>query len=98
MSQEYAQNFEKENVPTFVQSLDEFLKMKGHLVTHTQAADTFASLISGEAITFEQFYTILCKWAVTQDKLGYEDFATNEEGEARQEEMEAFKKMTDRIL
>ena len=37
-------------------------------------------------------------WAVSQEKLMYEDIAKHEEELAREEEIEAFKKLTDRIL
>lgn len=40
----------------------------------------------------------MSKWAIHQDKMAYEDFAKNEDEIAREEEIQAFKKLTDRIL
>ena len=51
-----------------------------------------------DVLAFEKFYDVLSKWAISQDKLSYEDFATHEDEAAKEEQLEAFKKMTDRIL
>jgi hypothetical protein len=49
-------------------------------------------------LPFEVFYEVLLKWSLNQEKMSYNDFAMFEEQKSEQEEIEAFKKMTDRIL
>ena len=73
--------------------------MDKKLSEHFKAESMFYSTIGeDEIISFESFYEHLSKWAISQDVLEYEDFAKNEDEAAREEELEAFKKMTDRIL
>lgn len=49
-------------------------------------------------IPFDAFYEVLLKWCLNQDKMVYDDFSLYEEQSQREDELEAFKKMTDRIL
>ena len=98
MLQPYQGNFVKRHIPEFIKAIDDFLKMSGKLVAHFVAWEQFPSLGESQVVKFEEFYDVLSKWAVSQDKLTYEDFATHEDEVAKEEQLEAFKKMTDRIL
>eukprot|EP00349_Pseudokeronopsis_sp_Brazil_P002004 CAMPEP_0202962822 /NCGR_PEP_ID=MMETSP1396-20130829/6876_1 /ASSEMBLY_ACC=CAM_ASM_000872 /TAXON_ID= /ORGANISM="Pseudokeronopsis sp., Strain Brazil" /LENGTH=98 /DNA_ID=CAMNT_0049683617 /DNA_START=435 /DNA_END=731 /DNA_ORIENTATION=- len=97
--QHYQGNFVRRHINEFVKAIDSFLKMDRKLVDRLDAVSEFyPQLGEEEVVTFESFYGHLSKWAVHQDSLNYDDFAKNEDEMAREEELEAFKKMTDRIL
>ena len=82
-----------------MQSIDELLKMEGRLVEHFDVNEHFRLTKEDEVITFDGFYDILSKWAITQKELDYDDFGKHEdEAGNREEELEAFKKHTDRIV
>ncbi|CDW81612.1 UNKNOWN [Stylonychia lemnae] len=98
MLQPYQGNFVKRHIKEFIKSIDDFLKIEGKLVANFQIYENFPHLGDDEVVTFERFYDILSKWAIQQDKMSYEDFATFEDEAAKEEQIEAFKKMTDRIL
>lgn len=98
MLQPYQGNFVKRHLSEFIKAIDDFLKMSGKLVTHYKVAEQYPNLDESQVVKFEQFYDALSKWAISQDKLTYEDFATHEDDVAKEEQLEAFKKMTDRIL
>ena len=98
MMQPYNKEFNKENIAKFIQSVDDLLKIEGKLVAHYKVEQQYGQLEKNETIAFEQFFGNLLNWAVSQEKLTYEDIAKHEEELAREEEIEAFKKLTDRIL
>ena len=51
---------------------------------------------SDDQVGFDSFYDTLMKWACTQDKLGYEEFAAADiQREAREKEMEEVQKKRD---
>mmetsp|Transcript_38388 Transcript_38388/g.36756 ORF Transcript_38388/g.36756 Transcript_38388/m.36756 type:complete len:160 (+) Transcript_38388:258-737(+) len=99
MLQPYQGNFVKRHVNEFIQAMDDYLKMEGKLASNLDAASLFyQNLGDDEVIGFESFYSNFSKWTLQQETLSYDDFAKNEDEVAREEELEAFKKMTDRIL
>ena len=98
MLQPYQANFVKRHIKDFIKAIDTALKMEGKLEKNFKTEEQFMNVKEDEVISFEQFYEILGKWAISQDKLSYDDFALHEEENARLEELDAFKKMTDRIL
>lgn len=73
-------------------------KMAGKLVHFFVIDDHFYMLKDEDQLPFEVFYEVLLKWSLNQEKMTYNDFAMFEEQNSQQEEIEAFKKMTDRIL
>ncbi len=72
--------------------------MEGKLVENFLVHEHFASIGEDEVISFERFYDVVSKWSISQEKLGYDDFAKHEDEVVKEEQLEAFKKMTDRIL
>ena len=96
--QPYQAAFYKKHVTDLIKAIDDYLKMEGKLVNNFKVEEHFAKLSEKEVIPFDQFYAILSKWVVSQDKLTFEDFSKIEEEMQREEEIQAFKKMTDRIL
>ena len=76
MTQPYHQNCTKKNLQDFIKTLDDFFKINGKLVENYNVETQFASLDNKESIGFEQFYINLSKWAITQEKMSYEDFAS----------------------
>ncbi len=98
MLQPYQGNFIRRHIKEFVHALDEFLKTDNKLTDNFQVDKLFAFLDENEATTFDHFYDVLSKWALKQEVLDYEDIAKFEDERTRAEEIEAFKKMTDRIL
>ena len=97
MLQTYQANFVKRHVPEFIQAVDDFLKMNGKLVANFTESQ-FWDLGEQQVLKFEEFYDVLSKWSISQEALSYEDFATHEDEVAKEEQLDAFKKMTDRIL
>ena len=72
--------------------------MKGKLIANFFIQEHFGKFPDDEVLGFDKFYGTLSKWAINQDKLSYEDFAHKEDEEQRGRELEAFKKMTDRMI
>ncbi len=69
-------------------------------LTHFFVVDDQFHMLKGDndLIPFDAFYEVLLKWCLNQDKMVYDDFSLYEEQNQREEDLEAFKKMTDRIL
>lgn len=98
MIQTYHAHFSKKSVKHFVEQIDNTFKMAGKLNHFFGADDHFHVLKEDEPISFEVFFEVLIKWSMNQEKMTYDDFASYEDSHQREEELEAFKKMTDRIL
>ena len=79
--QPYQANFQKKNVQTYVNSLDSYLQMSGKLTKNFKFDTFFSELSDTDNIQFEDFYDILCKWAISaeQTTLDYADFAAADE-------------------
>jgi hypothetical protein len=73
-------------------------KMAGKLTHYFVVDEQFHTLKDEDVLPFEVFYEVLLKWSLNQEKMSYNDFALYEEQKSEQEDIEAFKKMTDRIL
>ena len=73
-------------------------KMAGKLVHFFLIDEHFHMIKEEDLIPFEVFYEVILRWSLNQDKMVYDDFALFEDQVSREEEIEAFKKMTDRIL
>lgn len=54
-------------------------KMAGKLVHFFIIEDNFPSLKEEEKISFEAFFDKLVRWALTQEKMTYDDFALYED-------------------
>lgn len=85
MLQSYHNDFTKKNIADFVKSIDNFLKMEGKLIKNLSVNEVFSSLSEDESLAFERFYDVLAKWAISQDKMSYEDFAKYEDEIAKEE-------------
>ncbi len=72
--------------------------MNKKLPEHFSVKDTFKEVQSDEVVAFDSFYDAMQEWAITQEKLDYADFAEHEDSKDREEEIEAFKRMTERII
>jgi hypothetical protein len=73
-------------------------KMAGKLKTFFVIDEHFHMLREDDNIPFEVFFEVLLKWTMNQEKMSYDDFAMFEDQNSRQEELAAFKKMTERIV
>ena len=98
MLQIYHSSFAKKNAKHFIEQVDSMFKMAGKLVHFFIIEDNFPSLKEEEKISFEAFFDKLVRWALTQEKMTYDDFALYEDQMSHQDEIDAFKKMTERIL
>ena len=98
MLQAYHNPFSKLHSRHFVEQVDNMFKMAGKLKTFFVIDEHFHMLLDEDVIPFEVFFEVLLKWAMNQEKMTYEDFAMFEDQVTREEEIAAFKKMTDRIV
>ena len=98
MLQAYHNSFSKRHARHFVEQIDGLFKMAGKLTHFFNPEDYLHGLKDDEPLGFEAFFEVLLKWALQQEKMVYSDFAEYEEQSTEKEEIEAFKKMTDRIL
>ncbi len=73
-------------------------KMSGKLIHFFVIDEQLHMIKENDPIPFEVFFEVLLKWALNQEKMSYEDFALFEDQNTREEELAAFKKMTDRIV
>lgn len=87
MIQPYHGNFVKKHIPEFIKAVDDFLKIDGKLADNFKAQEHFSKLKDDETIPFEVFYNTMAKWALSQEKLSYDDFGKHEEELAREEEI-----------
>ena len=65
MLQPYQGNFVKRHIKEFIKAIDDFLRMEGRLHETFLTHEHFASLADDEVISFEKFYDILSKWAIS---------------------------------
>jgi len=98
MLQSYHNHFTKKHSRHLIEQIDNMFKMAGKLTHYFVVDEQFHTLKDEDVLPFEVFYEVLLKWSLNQEKMSYNDFAMFEEQKSEQEEIEAFKKMTDRIL
>jgi hypothetical protein len=98
MLQAYHNTFTKKNSRHFVEQIDTMFKMAGKLIHFFVIDEHFHMLRDDDRIPFEVFFEVFLKWALNQEKMSYEDFAMFEDQLNKEEEVAAFKKMTDRIV
>ena len=55
----------KRHIKEFIKSIDDFLRMEGKLTDNFQPHEVFPSLQEDEVLTFERFYEVLSKWAIS---------------------------------
>jgi hypothetical protein len=70
--------------------------MKHKLVRDFQAEEMWPDHNPNDLIGFDNFFDCIAKWSIRQEKLDYEDFASEEEKTANASS--DFKKITERIM
>jgi hypothetical protein len=98
MLQAYHNTFTKKNSRHFVEQIDTMFKMAGKLIHFFVIDEHFHMLRDDDRIPFEVFFEVFLKWSLNQEKMSYDDFAMFEDQLNKEEEVAAFKKMTDRIV
>ena len=74
--------------------------MEGKLVKHFKTQDLFPDLADTDVVAFEDLYDLMAQWAQGEDQtdLDYADFAIATEKDGAKTQLDAFKKMTDRVV
>lgn len=96
--QSYHNGFCKKHARHFLEQIDALFKIGGKLTHFCDIEELLHGLKDDAPLPFEAFFEVLLKWSLNQEKMVYSDFAMFEEQNTEKEEIEAFKKMTDRIL
>ena len=80
--------------------LDAFLQMDGKLVKHFKTEDLFPDLADTDVVAFEDLYDMMAQWGTSEEQqdLDYADFAIATEKDGAKNQLDAFKKMTDRVV
>ena len=74
--------------------------MEGKLVKYFKTEDLFPDISETDVVAFEDLYDLMAQWATGEDQLDleYADFAIATEKDAGKTQIDAFKKMTDRVV
>ena len=74
--------------------------MENKLVENFKWEKYYTELGDTDAYQFDDFYDVLKSWAVSEENttLNYEDFARLDEEAGKANQLDAFKKMADRVV
>ena len=74
--------------------------MQGKLVKNFKTGELFPDLADTDVVAFEDLYYLMAQWSTSEEQLEleYADFAIATEKDGAKTQLDAFKKMTDRVV